>query len=242
MKKKKIIALVGILVVLMAVAALILVPRVRLYNAVKDIDLGPVGEMFTQYDVTDDSLVRIEEEYCYISVPEDYKYEENDLIKSYKHSEDEAVSIPVDTNEETFVFLDDSYGETFELFDIEMQMKDLEKGFEDLGYGIPDNEYNTLKNMYLLNEDDYSFWNYNKGLAYALTARMKSETMWMSKQYIYEREDVYATVLARLWEDGKCYYHATVYNPEDLNKSFVIIIRTYDEQTAMAILNSIELK
>ena len=37
MKKKKIIALVGILVVLMAVAALILVPRVRLYNAVKDI-------------------------------------------------------------------------------------------------------------------------------------------------------------------------------------------------------------
>ncbi len=242
MKKKKTIALVGIIVVLMTVAALVLVPRIRLYNAVKDIDLGPVGEMFTQYDVTDDNLVRIEEEYCYISIPVDYEYEEKDVIKTYKYSEDEAVSFSNDTNEEALVFLQDSFGESLELFDIEMQMKDLKKGFEDLGYGIPDNEYNTVKNMYLLNEDDYSFWNYNKGLAYALTARMKSETMWMSKQYIYEREDMYATVLARLWEDGKCYYYATVYNPDDLNESFVIIIRTYDEQKAMAILNSVELK
>lgn len=242
MQKKKIIVLVGILVVLATVVALVLVPRIRLYNAIKDIDLGPMGEIFTQYDVTDDSLVKIEEEYCYISIPEEYEYEENDVIKTYKYSEDEAVSFSKDANEEVLILLQDSYGESLELFDIEMQMKDLKKGFEDLGYGTPDNEYNTVKNMYLLNEDDYSFWNYNKSLAYALTAYMKSETMWMSKQYIYEREDMYATVLARLWDDGKCYYYATVYKPDDLNKSFVVIIRTNDEQKAMAILNSVELK
>ncbi|MBE5943722.1 MAG: hypothetical protein E7258_02265 [Lachnospiraceae bacterium] len=243
MSKKKVLIIVSVLIVLLVVGAFFFIPRIRLYNAIKDLDLGPRGEMFAQYDVTDDTLVKTEAEYFYIGVPEGYVYEDNDSLEIYRKSDTECVAITKETNEGTFSLLDEMYEENFELFGIDVQMEDIKKGFEYFEYGKPDNEYNTIKHLYLLNEDDYSFWNYKKGLAYAYSAYIKSELIWMSKQYIYERENMCATIMVGISDDNSIYtYFVTIYDPEDLNTSNIVMIKTEDEQQAHDIINSIELK
>lgn len=246
MKKKIVLVVVGILVVLVAVGAILLPKRIKLYNEIKNnIDgLGPKGEMFDAYDVTDDSLVQIDTSNLTIGVPKDFAQGDSDIIVTYKSSdESQLVGVSKHVSDEPIAFFDPEYGEKSQIFDIEYSFDDLRKGFEKLGYGIPDSTYNTYKCMYLLKEKDYSFWDYEQGLAYANAAYVKGETMSMDVNYVYEREDMYALIMERnITDEGLIYFYVDVFDPADLNTSYLVVIKVKDRQQAYAIINSIKLK
>lgn len=245
MKKKGLLVLSVTVLILVSVGILLLPKRIKLYNAVNDNieSLGAKGEMFDSYDVVDDSLEQIETEHLIVGVPKGSVSEKNDIIDSYKLA-DESVYVGISKNvsDERIAFFVPGCGETSQIFDIEYSFDDLREGFEKLGYGMPNSTYNTYKCMYLLKEEDYSFWDYEKGLAYANVAYVKNEDMWMDVHYVYEREDMYATIMERnLGEDG-LHFFVSVFDPGDLNTSYMVVIRVNDRQQGYAIINSIKLK
>ncbi len=244
MKKIGTIILIAVLLVAGVMAAIFLPKRIKLYNAIKDNieTLGPEGEMFAHYDATDDTLIRVGNEYITLCVPGGTIYEDRDLIEVYQTLDgSQSVSLGKSTNDVEVSFFDpDLQGES-EIFGIEYNWEDLKKGLEKFGYGIPDSTYDTYKCLYLLKESDYSFWDYEKGLAYANAAYVKNQMPWMDAHYLYEREDLYATIMEReLQDEGIFYYCVDLYKPENLNESYTVIIRAKDENQAYAIINSIE--
>ncbi len=245
MKKEKILLIVGITLVVLGV--LFLPKRIKLYNAIKEsgVELVATGEMFQDYDVTDSSLVEVEGDYFTISVPKDFVRSESNAVIGYKsHDETENVMWNKRVSDGDLDFFSSDYDES-EIFGIKYKMDDLRVGFNRLGYGIPDCTYNTTKNIYLLREEDYSFWDYEKGLAYANAAYLNSGIMNEEDHYyIYEREDLYATILeySPVKYPEISIFYIDVYNPNNLSESFFIAIRLRDRQQVYAVINSIKLK
>jgi len=247
MKKKTIIIVVGIVLILGVLVAILLPKRIKLYNAIKDNveSLGAEGKMFEFYDVSDSSLTQIETDYLTIGIPGDFTLGDSDVIEIYKSADGkEQVGISNNVSDEKIAFFDPEYDETSEIFGIEYSFDDLKKGFEKLGYGIPDSTYNTYKCLYLLDEKkDYSFWDYEKGLAYANAAYVKNELAWMDVHYVYEKDDIYALIMEKnTTDDGMIRLYVDVFDPDDLNTSNLVSITVKDRQQAYAIINSIKVK
>ncbi len=246
MRKKRLWVVVGIVAVLVVLGAIVLPKRIKLYNAIKDNieTLGPEGKMFEAYDVEDDSLVIVESKYLTIGVPKDCVAEDNDVIESYKSDDEkEYVAISKSVSTDVISFFEPGYGDESEIFGIEYSFDELREGFEKLGYGIPDSTYNTHKCIYLLKEEDYSFWDYEEALAYANAAYLKGQTFNIDTNYIYEREDMYALIMERnLAEEGVVSFYINVFDPKDLNTSYLVVVSSKDRQQAYAIINSIKLK
>ncbi len=246
MKKKGLIVAIVVILVLGVLAAIFLPKRIKLYNAVKDNieTLGPEGAMFANYDVTDDTLTKVENDNISIAIPSGYVYEDREVVEMYMSVDgNTSVSLTREANNTEASFFKAEYGDESEVCGVEYKLDDLKNGYEKLGYGIPDSTYNTYKCLYLLKESDYSFWDYERGLAYLNAAYVKNELFWMDTNYIYERDNMYALIMERYLEDeGMYYYYIDVYNPKNLNQSYNVIIRVKDRQQAYAIINSIELK
>lgn len=246
MKKKGLIVAIVVVLILGVLAAVFLPKRIKLYNAVKENieSLGPEGKMFANYDVIDDTLIRVENENISIAIPGGCIYEDREIIEIYQTPDgSQSVSVGKSVNDVEVSFCNPDYEGEAEIFGIKYDWEELKKGLEKLGYGIPDSTYDTFKCLYLLKESDYSFWDYEKGLAYANAAYVKNQIPWMGANYLYERDDMYATIMERHLEDEDLYYYLVdVYNPKNLNQSYNVIIRVKDRQQAYAIINSIELK
>ncbi len=246
MKKKGLIIVAVILLVLAVVAAIVLPKRIKLYNAINDNieTLDPKGAMFENYDVTDDTLIRVENDNISIAIPGGCIHEDREVADIYQSlDESQSVYLAKEVNNTEVSFFKPGYGSKSEVYGIEYKMEDLRNGFDKLGYGIPDSTYNTYKCLCLLKESDYSFWDYEKSLAYLNAAYVKNESMWLDANYLYEREDMYALIMEKHLEDEDLYYYLVdVYNPKNLNQSYNVIIRVKDRQQAYAIINSIELK
>ena len=236
----------GIVLVLVVVGVILLPKRIELYNAINDNieTLGTKGEMFEAYDVTDDSLVQVETDYLTMGVPQDCSLGDSEIVYDYTNDDESVyVGISQSIRNEKIAFFDAGYSDKSQIFDIEYSLDELEDGFEKLGYGIPDSTYNTYKCFYLLKEDDYSFLDYEKGLAFANAAFVKNEIMQMDVHYVYERDDMYALIMERnMTDEGKLYFYVDVFSPDDLNTSCLVLIRVKDRQQAYAIINSIKLK
>lgn len=237
--------MIGILLVVGVLFAIFLPKRIKLYFAIKDNieSLGPEGKMFESYDVADDTLIRVGNDNISVAVPGGCMYEDRNIVDVYQSLDGkEYVSISKEINDVEVSFFGSDYKES-EIFGIEYKRETLMAGFEKMGYGVPDSTYNTFKCLYLLKESDYSFWDYGKGIAYANAAYVKNEIMWMDVHYVYERDDMYALIMERhLQDEGLYYYCVEVYDPNNLNQSYIIIIKVEDKEQAYAIINSVKLK
>ncbi|MBE5934069.1 MAG: hypothetical protein E7263_11690 [Lachnospiraceae bacterium] len=246
MKKKCLLIFVGIILALVAAGAILLPKRIELYDAINDNieTLGTEGKMFDAYDVTDDSLVQVETDYLTMGVPQDCSLGDSQIVYDYTNDDESVyVGISQSVREEKIAFFNSGYTDKSKIFDIVYSLDDLRDGFEKLGYGIPDSTYNTYKCFYLLKEEDYSFWDYEKALAFANTAFVKNEVAQMDVHYVYERDDMYALIMERnMTEEGKIYFYVDVFSPDDLNKSCLVLIRVEDRQQAYAMINSIKVK
>lgn len=80
-------------------------------------------------------------------------------------------------------------------------------------------------------------------MAYANAAFVKGETTWVDTNYVYEREYMYALIMERnLVDEGILYFYVEVFDPDDLNTSYLVVVKVKDRQQAYAIINSIKMK
>ncbi|MBQ7766461.1 MAG: hypothetical protein IJ397_06445 [Lachnospiraceae bacterium] len=250
--KKKTKIFLGIVAVVLVTAVFyftVLHPRVkvgfqvlRIYNEYGFEDIGDPCQPFTAYDVTDDSLVTKDCAPYYIGVPEDMleidEYEDLPDIKYVgrgdRGEQRMVFSINIGYDEPERVILNEEVEEDAVLY------SRLCKAYDKLGYGIPNNLYATMKCSLLLAESDYNFLNYYKSLAfaYALEARY-----WLGgpdvKTYYYETDDKCALIYERV---NTYQYLVVLFDTDDLNTYYYVVIETPDPAEAYAIINSIEFK
>lgn len=256
-KSKKLMLILGGVIVLVLCVAFFF-PRVMVWHGIQRAyeegfapDFGETAKDFTEYDVTDDSLVMINFPHFTIGLPtyfEDQTTGDSDLFiyrtagaTEEDYSNCEAIAFNPQGNDNTDITVLNP-----EVFNT-LKMNRLINGYEQLGYGIPDNSYNSLKCAFSITEEDYSFWNYNKSLAYMylVPGRTAGFAFYsdgiISHTYIYETEDKCALLNESYNEARGLYsYKIEVYNPNDLNRGYVFALYVEKPETAYAIINSIK--
>lgn len=128
--------------------------------------------------------------------------------------------------------------------------KRLSKEFEELGHGNT-SFYTLAKSCYLLTEEDYSFWNLTKGLAYLIKGTLKTGIApYSDYMLIYEKEDVCGLIyvtdrsLHKELSSSKPNYSLQVelYGMDDFSTSHVLLIKCDTLETAYVIINSAEIE
>ena len=262
-KKTKTIIIIAVSILLTATLYFtILHPRIKTYIAMVCVyeemggsrDIGLPAEEYNQYSITDDSLIMTDFGAFSIGIPsdlEDQTKEDSDIIVYRTIG---AVTEPgVNNPDIEFIGIspdgDDNSGMVIinkELIGSDAELNRLAKGYEALGYGMPDNFYNTLRCAHSLSPDDYSFWNYNKGLAYTYLLPFRAGSPFYSngdncKTYFYETEDVCGIICEQYREDydGNYRFQCDFYSTDDLNTGYIISITVHDKETGYAIINSL---
>lgn len=256
-KALKIIIPIVIVLIVCIVAILYLRPRIAVYQAIHDAmeanyvtELGATGIPYTEYSVTDDSLVMTQTPYYTIGIPADYQkddaYPLDTGIVYRDETKDECVIIITETDELNMNLLNpEYYQDDNSLFHI--NEKYLAQGFKKLGYGMPDNYYNTYKCALSITEDDYDFFSLSKSLAYYCLVPFRTMAPHYadginSRVYFYETDNKYAIITEQYNEtfDGYMYW-IDVLDPDYLNYPHSLLIYFLDDPNqAYAIINSIE--
>lgn len=249
--KKRIITIASIaaaIVVLVLVYLWVIRPRVALYKVINEYQeflpsLEKSAEYFTEYSVTNDTFVTIDNGYVSAKIP-----------STLKHYEDEAISYIYrnSDNSEGILFMEEPYDlsgmnllrpENFEGIEgipADVGVNEITKGFESLGNGLPNSAYGTWKCMALTDRSDYSFWNIKSDYCFLISAVMKEILLSGDDSiYIYENNDIYG--LIKISEDDES-YHITfdIYSADDLNTVHTLIIKIKSLDDAYAIINSVE--
>lgn len=262
-KKVKILIIVAVAVILTATLYLtILHPRVKTYIAMACVyeemggsrDIGLPAEEFNQYSVTDDSLVMTDFGSFSLGIPSDLENQtrEGSDITIYRtigtivepgvnNPEIEYLGFYTEGNDNSDMVIINR-----ELIGSELELNRLAEGYEALGYGMPDTSYDTLRCAHSLSSEDYSFWNYNKGLAFTYLLPFRAGSLFYSngdtaKTYFYETEDVCGIICEQYREDydGNYNFKCDFYSTDDLNTGYTFSITVHDKETGYAIINSL---
>lgn len=256
-KKYMVIAGIGFVALIAAIAYFTIVhPHVKMYMQIQrcyqefSVDgLGMPASPFTEYSVADDRFVTVETPDYTISLPAyftDQTKDGADIMVYSANSDDDTQSESAAFGKEGNDSADMAILNQENLTDADK--KRLMDGYERLGYGIPDTCYSSLKCAYLITEEDYSLLNRNQSMAYTLLVPYRTGAAFFYSDgirttYIYETDKMHAFISEFYNSDWGLYiYNVDFYNPEDLNTSYVAIIKTKTPQTAYAIVNSIEFK
>ncbi len=250
-QRRKIVVIIAVAVaVLLAVVFFwVIKPRIELNNLICEFlpEVGEGAEYFTEYDVSDDSLVTLETEVLSVDIPADYVQKDMGEIDAvvYHDSGNQELMIMVTTSETDFsdisLFYRDNYGDISDE-EYETIVRYLKDWFGALGNGLPDSAYGTYKCMHLLSDDDRSFWNIGQNIAFGITGILKeSIPVWGEELYIYESDDKCGFVFVAAPHDDVSYYRVTadIYSTDDLNAPHNVIIRSESVEQAYAIINSI---
>lgn len=263
--KKALKIIVPIIIVLVLAGILyftICHPRVKLWFDIQTImddafvlnEFGTPLQPYDKYSVTNDSFVTVEYPNFSLQVPA--YWEEQEREDTAMDTSTIVMYRPLGVTKENYgnseslgfypLSKDDS---DMAILNVEglsdSELSKLTNGYEQLGYGMPDNLYNTLIAANSLQEDDYSFWNYNKSLAYMYLLPYRNIYFFSDgitlQTYVYETEDVYALVNRRNADENGLYtFRIEVFDAEDLNTSYYLSIEVKNPETAYAIINSIE--
>lgn len=258
MKKalKIILPAIGIALIVFMLIHYVLTPRIATYLAIQDImeanhvtDLGETGLPFTEYSLTDDSLVMVETPHYTIGIPVGFheitSTVENSLVYG-NETEEYKILMLTNAYEVDVNFLDpENYKENNSV--VSINEKILAKGFQKLGYGMPDNYYNTCKCALSITEDDYNFFSLSESLAYCCLVTFRTSMVYSdgidSHTYIYETEDKNAIICEYYSDQNNLYvYRIDLIRPDDLKTPHSITLWVDNPKTAYAIINSIEFK
>ncbi len=240
--KKVIITVVSILLVL-GLAAWFFVPRILIFLGTKAIlpDVGEAAVYFTAYDVHAENVQTIGNGHITVDIPSDFEMnKEFDGGVVYRNADETAsilITEPSDMSELNLLAAD-SFSETVSGLQGVYSVNQIRKGFERLGNGLPDSAYNTFKCVYLLDEDDNSFWNFNQGLAFLTAGTLKQTTPAYGPVEIYETDEICGFVHVEEHEDGTATGLLEIYRTDDLGTVSSMIIKNTDRETIYAIMNS----
>lgn len=253
---KKILIIIGVVVLLLvAGAAWFMVPRVKLYNAARE--LTETGfpeqthyEYFNQFDVvyaSDQPVQTVSYDGLSVDIPADWTILETSLENSLTYESPD--------NNQRIVLIEASDLTGYSLFHQEL-VQELSTGlshkvdFDNLYYGfkalnmtMPDNAYDTMKSALILERDNYSLFNMDQTMVYYIVGMLKSVEQEFALNYIYESEDICATYHVSPPSDGHPYrIVADVFSAKDLNKAYSLVIRTDSEETLYAMMNSVKVE
>ena len=250
-KKLRIVLIVASSVILAVVLFFVIVPRIGLSVALNEYVpfVGEAAEYYTEYAVTDDSLVVVDAEHCTIGIPADFVKKDlsAEFTSVYYHDPDnDGLSVmivePQDDLERLSLFYRGHY-ENVSDEQYELIISVLEKWYDALGHGIPDTAYDTYKGVHLLDESDRGFWNMGRSIAFGITGILKLQMPMFGDYFIYETDEMCGFVsVGDHTDEGYYYVTAEMYSVDDLNQPYNFIIRTKTAEEAYAIVNSITIK
>ncbi len=250
-KMLRIVLIVAAAIILAMVLFWVLLPRIGLSVALNEYVpyVGEAAEYYTEYDVTDDSLVIVDAEHCTIGIPADHVQKElaEGFTSVYYYDPDnDNMSVMIIDPQEDLEGLSLFYRGHYE--DVtdeqyEFIISVLEKWYDALGHGIPDTAYDTYKCVHLLDESDRGFWNMGRSIAFGIMGILKLQMPMFGDYCIYETDEMCGFVSVSHHADEDYYYvTAEMYSVDDLNQPYNFIIRTKTAEEAYAIINTIELK
>lgn len=255
-KQKKVVTIISICAAVLIAGYLaisVLLPRIFLHNFIKESlpDVGSAAEFFTEYSIFEtDDTINVSNGHISMDIPAEYAFDEEYSL--------ETADLYKDNDKHSVILMDVwEWGDTMNLmssfdskdynmdYDLKMGAEGLKKGFEKLGNGLPDSGFATYKCMYMLENSDYSFWNFNQQVAYMITGTMKTVLApAFGDIYIYENGDICGFVHVRESENpdvnGKYSVLFQIYLADDLNTSSSVLIKTDSLEEAYAIMNSVK--
>ena len=248
MTKKKTITIIIIIAAVLLVGYLalgVLLPRIFIAVAVnKMLDVGESAAPFTHYDVTGDNTMDVSNGRMTISIPEGYIEKDMGDLGAQMYTADQ-------TQKFTIIIMDPSDMSYMNLLsednlksldvNVNFTRKQIERGFEKLGNGCPDSSYNAYKCIYMLEDDDYSFWDLEKGIAFAITGILKQIMPYWGTVYMYDNGDVCGFVhINEFTEPEEAKFRGTLelYSKSDLNNVTTIMIMANTAEEIYAVANS----
>lgn len=242
MSKKKII-IATVVVLLLTAIGFILVPRVRLHMEIKK-NLSRCKSceqehFITDFSISEENTFKFSNDYLSVEIPEGYTHEylENLDMDMYER----------ESWEPTYVFFDYPTDLSWSLLDPQyyegeaslnrIGIDALRDEFEELGYGMPDSNYNALRAAILLNEDDYSFWNFDRQVVFSVLSDIKADLHKEQQIWFYEREDVRAIIRQT---GGTRRFEIDVMKTDDLNIAYGMLIRDAEKEDVWKLLNTLE--
>ena len=247
-----------VIVIAVALAALLAViffwvikPRIEMNNLICEFlpEVGESAEYFTKYDIADDGLVMTDIGDISIGMPADFELKDTNSqdIAMYRDKNNINLGVTVNTTATELEGMSLFYRDSYDVSDEEYELitKHLTEWFNALGNGLPDSAYNTYKCMYLLSDDDRSFWDIGQNIAFGITGILReSIPAWGEEIYIYETDDKCGFVHVSYPTDTRECYRVTVdlYSTDDLNAPYPVMINSESLEEAYAIVNSIAIK
>lgn len=246
-KKKKITIAVVIAAVLLVGYLVIGVLLPRIFVAVtvnKLLDIGESASPFTHYDVTAENTMEISNGKMAISIPQGYIEKDMGDLDCQLYTADQTQKFTIilmDPSDNSYMNLLSE--DNLDTLDVKVRIgrKQMERGFEKLGNGCPDSGYNAYKCIYMLEEDDYSFWDLEKGVAFAVTGVLKQITPSWGTVYMYDNGDVCGFVHINEFsapEEAKYRGTLELYSKSDLNNVSTIMIMANTAEEIYAVANS----
>ena len=249
-KAKKIVITVIAVLLVLSLAAGFFVPRIMLYAAIKS--LGEYPELPVTI-ITEEQIVavdygetqRIEEHGMSMEIPA-HLVKGKSIDKTVRYiepvEEDEkfktSIIISTPSDLQDLNIIKDGTFDTDTGLSVDMSR--IRKGFEAMGGPLPDSGFNTYKRIYLLKDDDYSFWNFNQGAAYFAISYMRSILPGFSRLEIFEMDDK-CGFITYFSSSNMCIID--VYSKNDLNKNYTFSIRHKESESYLvySVLSSIEI-
>lgn len=253
-KKKKIIIVIAAVLVVTGFFLYVLLPRIGLkLMADKYLDSFDVPCSYfaeENYSVRDDSLVNIRNKYVSIDIPADLQPNEERLDENgepmlYQSEDNKRGIILLPPSTDKLDMTDPAYIEDFENKGVAHEK--LIRGVESFGNGIPDSKYNTTKASFLLEREDYSFWDMDKAVCFIMLATFRSILVSFTEEaYIYETDDICGIVQISREIDEESGYsgytaYFSAYSPDDLNTDYTVMIDMETLEEIYAVINSMEI-
>lgn len=234
---KSIIILCSIAAVIVIVAAVLVVPRVIMHNSIKElVQTCEAGSVVTDFSAQAEDVFTISNGYFSVDIPKEYEQDAtaaNPMLDLYLSGEKSMAIF----KEPSVLQMSLTNPLDKESIGADVEPEELEKMVAKLGYGTPDCYYNIMKAAILLDKEDYSFWDKDVQVAFAVVANLKERASVGRKLWNYERGDVCAIISQY---EGTQNFVVEVVNAQNLKQVFSMYLNNVDEADVWKLLNSVE--
>ncbi len=247
--KKKIIIIAVIVLALLGAGEVFyrnwLSPRLEVYNAVQDAipDVGEPFEYFTDFSIKNDNTFTFEDGHISVELPADFT--EVEPVKfsgdsaEYKRGENEWLWVVKPTVQNTrFFFATGKYSNKIS----SPKQEAVKEAFESFGLGYPEKAYDLFKAIYLLENENYNFFDLDAAKTFLFAGDYKARSFTDGTTLIYERDDIRGFIDIRDYgnpdENGNYTLSLRIFTTNDLDVRTVIQIRTNSLEEAYGIINS----
>ena len=246
MNRSKTAATVAGVVVAAVLLFLVVIPQIRIYNAAKSAEyVGKPAQYYTDFSGKVDNPLKITNGHISLDISSSYspirlEGELHDKARVYK-----------DNSKGVMLTFADNLGDAMDYTNeasltgaspmLKSVYKSFMRGVKRFGYGTPDCAYNSLRCIYLLDDSDYSFWDRDRCVAYAVLAEMKKAVgSDYDYVYIYERDDIrgFISVEETPTKDTMYNIHLEIYTTDDLNTVSTVIMCVDTLGEAFAAMNT----